>query len=268
MTPSFIASQMQTEPSSNLEQRIASLFVGDLRHFAGQLKIGPALPQTVRGDQLLEPGMMALIQRQFDAQCGETDPRVVVSIWAKMHFAKVLPSWMTTHLLLDWSLPIRFDEVSFGMTVDGGTTFLQVPHEGTPSIQSHDDFAPYEDLVFRHLAPCIELLSARSRVTERVFWNSASNYFEAMVLRLEPKYGDRASMISARRLINSPCLADGRANPLFRPVTYEQEGYLLVRRRRVCCMRYRVPDGIFCKNCPSPLRSPAQAQTPYGSSLE
>lgn len=268
MTTSSISSQMHEEQSSDLEQRIASLFVGELRHFAGQLKIGPALPQTIRADQLLEPWMMALIQRQFDAQCGETDPRVVVSIWAKMHFAKVLPSWMATHLLLNWSLPIRFDEVSFGITADGGTTFLQVPRDGAPSIQSDDDSAPYEDLVYGHLAPCIELLSARSRVTERVLWNSASNYFEAMVLRLEPKHGYRASIISARRLINSPHLADGRANPLFRPVTYEQEGYRLVRRRRVCCMRYRVPDGEFCKNCPSPLRSPIQAQPPYGPSLD
>lgn len=125
-----------------------------------------------------------------------------------------------------------------------------------------DDFEPFEALVFGHLEPCIELLSARSRVTARVLWNSAANLFEAVLNRIEMAYGARASVMSARRVVASERWSDGRDNPLFHAVSYRHEGDRLVRRRRVCCMRYRVPDRVFCQNCPSPLRRAAGAAGP------
>ncbi|HDZ38600.1 MAG TPA: hypothetical protein ENH62_09990 [Marinobacter sp.] len=45
---------------------------------------------------------------------------------------------------------------------------------------------------------------------------------------------------------------DGRRNPLFQPVNYliatTGEGH--DRRRRLCCIRYLIPELDYCSNCP------------------
>ncbi|UXR95060.1 hypothetical protein FY157_25450 (plasmid) [Agrobacterium tumefaciens] len=54
----------------------------------------------------------------------------------------------------------------------------------------------------------------------------------------------------ALELLESPHMADGSRNPLFRPILYRQYEGKPKRLRRICCIRYLINGLDYCKTCP------------------
>ncbi|MGQ3198133.1 MAG: (2Fe-2S)-binding protein, partial [Hydrogenophaga sp.] len=82
--------------------------------------------------------------------------------------------------------------------------------------------------------------------TRRVLWSNAGNLFEAFIRRLDETHPGLRGLAPAREWLEMP-------TPLHRPVIYLPRAEGVHRMRRICCMRYLVPDRVFCTTCPSPL---------------
>ena len=90
----------------------------------------------------------------------------------------------------------------------------------------------------------------RTEVTARVFWSNVGNTFEAMLRRIEAVSGASDRLSEAQRMLSVPTAPSGEPNPLFDAVHYVLEDGAPMRRRRVCCLQYLLPDRRFCKACP------------------
>ena len=227
---------------------------GRMAPFRGRLGIGPpGADRNVTVLDLMTPAHLEQVRRHFDAAHGATDARVVASIWSKWHFAIVMPAWFIGRVLMGRRLPTALDQVSFDVNEEGRTLCLRLPAPGERDEDARGADTSWHAFMEQHLVPFVDLMAERTGVTRRVLWSNAGNLFEAFVKRLDETHPGLGGMAPARELLETPMGADGLANPMCRPVLYLPRAEGLHRMRRICCMRYLVPDRVFCSTCPSPL---------------
>jgi ferric iron reductase protein FhuF len=228
---------------------LCSFLIGDLARFQYGL-VGPDDSRPdVRAEDLLDDATMTMIIERFNAKFGQTDPRAIMSMWASIYFTDVIPPLLTANIMLDLAPMLGLSQVSFIMSKSLRIEALKIPRD-LVSLADAGAAIRFDSLVSAHLVPFIELVARRAHVTRRVLWSNAGNVFEAFTLKLKAVTGDRPGFQHARELLTMPTLC-GRRNPLFEPVRYV-EGR---RIRRVCCMRYLIPNQNVCGVCPLPADS-------------
>jgi ferric iron reductase protein FhuF len=233
----------------SVKQTIDQVTVGDYDCFAGGL-VGRDDPRpSVPADALLDDAMRARIEARFARRFDHFDPRAVHSIWMKWYLNLFLPPLLLTDLFLMRSLPVALDRVSFVLGDDARIAAVKLGNTGKDTSRA-DPFDRFQSLTFDHFEPLIEIWSARTEVTRRVFWSNVGNTFEAMLRRVETVSGKFERLEQARRLLSEPLWTDGRQNPLYDAVFDVIEAGVPVRRRRMCCLQYLLPDRRFCKACP------------------
>lgn len=188
---------------------------------------------------------------RFAEQYRQGDRRAIASLWSKWHFSAVIAPALAANLLLERDLPIRLEQLHVLVSPQGRTERLCLRHEGLP-LPSRDAFERFTTLIDHHLGPLIELLSTLSGASPWVFWSNAGNFFEYYVKVIEQHPMASASPFGeAVMLLDSRHYPDGRRNPLFRPVRYLESRHDEVRRvRKLCCLRYLLPELNQCGNCP------------------
>ncbi len=190
------------------------------------------------------------------------DRRALASLWSKWHFGALLAPYLAANLLLERDLPVGLDDVGVCLTAEGRTECLQLAHAGRP-LGSLDGFTRFSTLIDDHLTPLITRLAALSGASAKVFWSNVGNTFEHFLSALEAHPMAHPGVAAeGQRLLESRTLPDGRRNPLYQPVRYVQPAAKgdappePVRRvRRVCCLRYLLPELGYCGNCPLPKAS-------------
>lgn len=243
---------------TSVKETIDAVAVGEYDCFAGGL-VGQDDPRpSVPADALLNDAMRATVEARFARRFDSFDRRAVHSIWMKWYLNAFLPPLMLTDLFLMRSLPVALDRVSFVIGEDARIAAVKIGGVGQDTRYA-DPFDRFQSLVFDHFDPLIEIWSARTDVTHRVFWSNVGNTFEAMLRRVETVSGMSVRLKQARRLLREPLWSDGRQNPLYDAVYEVIEADGPVRRRRVCCLQYLLPDRRFCKACPiEEARAPQQ----------
>lgn len=234
---------------SNVFAEIEELAKGDYAPFGGRL-VGPDDRRpAVDAAALLDVDMQRAIHGRFAQRFPRFDRRATLSIWVKWHLNAVLPPLLMADVLLAWRLPLALDDVAFIIADDARTAAMRCQHEGRAST-TVDPFERFGELIFDHFTPLVALLTARTGLTRRVLWSNIGNTFEAMLRRIENVSGQSERLASADRLLAEPRWSDGRPNPLHGAVHYVGRDRPADRRRKVCCLQYRLPDRRFCTACP------------------
>jgi ferric iron reductase protein FhuF len=234
---------------SDIVTAIDQVTVGDYECFAGCLARAGDPRTSVMAGKLLDAPMRALIEKRFAERFDSFDPRAVHSIWMKWYLNAILPPLLLADVILARKMPMALDRVRFIVGDDGRVSSVILDSESEDST-GVDPFERFQGLIFDHFAPLIEIWSAHTDVTRRVYWSNVGNTFEAMLRRIELISGPSLRLSEAQRLIDEPRWPDGRTNPLFDAVHYAEESGLPERRRRVCCLQYALPDRRFCRACP------------------
>ncbi len=240
---------------------LSQLYIGPL-----EVLTPPSVGQTpatdvMPGRDLLVPARLSSLLERFGTQYGHGDRRGVASQWSKWHFNSVVAPALAANLLLERELPLALDEIGVTLTADGHTGNLWLPHEGSP-LAGLDPFVRFEAMLDRHLTPLIGTLAGISGASPRVFWSNLGNVFEyfANAATAHPMALPGASD-DARHLLDSRCYPDGRRNPLYRPVRYVEDGESETKRiRRLCCVRYLLPELDYCSNCPLSCHPPSRSR--------
>jgi len=210
---------------------------------------------SVGASELLDGAMKKAISRRFNKRFPGFDDRAAHSIWMKGYLNVVIPPVVMADVLLEQSLSLGLNELRFIASADGKIVAIKMLSEAVPT-NGQDPFARFEQLVFHHFAPLIEMFSERTDVTPSVYWSNVGVAFEAMLRRIERVSGCGARLWEAQRLIDEPFWRDGRVNPLFGAVQYRCEGDTRItikartRTRRVCCLKYLLPSLRLCPGCP------------------
>ena len=237
-----------------------------------------SLPQPVCGEpddgglyltfrQLGDPTVQAMIQERFAPAYPDGDRRAVASMWSKWLFNALLPT--VTGLLLTEGRGCTADDSSVGVVLSEAgypqRFWIRETGDVTAPVAIPVGLAA---LARQRLSPVIDALSTVSGASRNVFWSNAGNTLEYVIgemarhpaitpLMLEQGY----AFLECRRL------DDGQRNPLFRPVRYRApagETGSVERQRRVCCIRYLLPNLSYCSNCPLNCRRGNVAATDEG----
>lgn len=232
---------------------LENLYLGPLDGFSPP-GVGkpPDQSSMLRAIDLLDTQRLGTQLTRFSTQYRQTDRRAVASLWSKWHFSALISSTLASNLLLDHDLPIGLDEVSIEVGSEGQTRRLWITDTGRP-LATQNALTRFTKLIDSHLVPLITALADYSGASPKVFWSNAGNVFEYFTeaLQTHPLANSR-SVEPARELLASRYLLDGRRNPLFQPVNYliATTGEGRDRRRRLCCIRYLIPELDYCSNCP------------------
>lgn len=212
----------------------------------------PDQSPTLRVIDLLNPDLLAKQLQLFSIQYNQADRRAIASMWSKWHFSALISTTLAFNLLLEHEVPVGIEDVSVELGSNGQTRRLWISDTGRPLV-SQSAFIRFTKLIDNHLAPLIAALASYSGASPKVFWSNAGNVFEhfAEALQSHP-LANTDSINSARALLASRHLQDGRRNPLYQPVNYlaAATGEGCERRRRLCCIRYLIPELEYCSNCP------------------
>ena len=185
---------------------------------------------------------------------GDQDRRGLVSLWSMQHAYVAMTGAVVASLALEIDLPVRLDETRLVME-DGLPAAIVVPHQGER--RSYDcAFQRFERLVEGQVAPVVEALSACAKISPKVLWNNAANFFEYVLQEMERRpdaFPDAAAR--GRPLVAEPLRPDGARNRFYNPVRYVDVGDPIARWRNVCCLRHLLPEFEgYCANCPHRLK--------------
>jgi ferric iron reductase protein FhuF len=229
----------------------AKLFSGDLAVYADRFVLAHERPPACPGSDLADPERLAMLLARFGARrYPGGDRRAVASLWAKQHFATLLPPFLAITLLAEQDIDVGLAAIGCSFSEEGVTQSIHLADAGRPA-RPNDAFERFQPLMDRHLTPMIAALAAASGVSRKVLWSNAGNMFDFIVRRIERVVGARPPVADALALMAAKRLPDGRPNPLYDPVRYSS-GEVAARMRRVCCIRYLIPELGYCSTCPLP----------------
>lgn len=230
---------------------LAPLFIGPLAAFEEKLQLR-SHPRTDL------PAAVFFQHETFSAFVDDllarykTDERLaLVSLWSKWYFSTFLAPVMAANLLQQRELPLALADVGLKLGDDARPQALHLRDEGQ-ILPPCTAFERFHTLVECHLEPVIGILASVSRASPRLFWSNAANTFEFVTTRIElHPLADISSTLPAREILTARLRPDGRRNPLFAPVRYQDIGEDEPQRlRRICCIRYRLPGVGYCSSCP------------------
>ncbi|GHE21907.1 siderophore-iron reductase FhuF [Halomonas urumqiensis] len=243
-----------------MPRALSQLYIGPLQGLAPPRVSAIPGPGTEAAHDLLDPLRLASRLEHVGAQHANGDRRAVASLWSKWHFSGLMAHGLASNLLLERDLPLALDDLHLETSPNGHTQQFILRHAGRPlaELAPHSRFAT---LLEGHLVPLVDALVKVSGASPKVFWSNAGNYFEYFSRALvEHPMASTGVSDSATALMESARLPDGRRNPLYRPVRYVLSTDSSTvsspprRVRRLCCIRYLIPELEVCANCPLTCR--------------
>lgn len=225
---------------------LASLLPAPLAGILEPLVLADDDRPGVPGRELFAEHQLRQCLAAFARNYVEADTQAVATQWSKWHFSIVLTPVLALNLVADWRLPIALDQIAVLLSPDSRTMAIRLRDAGGRARfdSAHGRFAP---IVETHLAPVVSALSQASGLPAKVLWSNAGNVAEAVVAECAQRLGeDHPGVRGARAFLASRAWPDGRRNELFEPVRYAAG----LRRRRICCLRYRIDALPLCKSCP------------------
>lgn len=242
------------------------LFVGNFERYRDVLvvegqdqRVGVPARDLVSGE-----GLARLLAEYRCSQPGD-DQRALISLWSRHYFAKLTVPVVVANLMSGHKLPVALDQVEVIMGKDGVPEAFRLPHEGRPfETTPQDSFERFGELLDHNFAPLIEGWCAHIKISRRVLWNNAANYFEWLIRTLESTGVPDSLLMDGQQLVKLNKRPSGQSNPMANPVRYVErgEGVEPQRQRQQCCLRYRLPGLALCQNCPLIDRPPKGARLP------
>ena len=92
----------------------------------------------------------------------------------------------------------------------------------------------------------MKAVAQASGLAPKVLWSNVGNWFDGLAGEAEAMGAAGAG--DARALLGLERAPDGTRNPLFAAVRHTPKG----RKRKVCCLRYLMPELDLCDTCPLP----------------
>jgi ferric iron reductase protein FhuF len=228
---------------------VAAQVPDSLAAYRDGVAAGPGGAQALPLCALRDPGLFDTTLAAFAAGLGEDcdtgcggacaapDRRVLVSYWSQFYLAALATPALTALMRLGRPLPLAFDALRVELDAAGRPVRFLIPEAALGC-----DPAPgLAGLVEAHLRPFVELCHARCGIAPRILWGNAAVILDYVARELCEGAGaacdDVASCLGWRA---GPACA---RSPLSQALCPGASG---CRRRRVCCLRHRLPGVPSC----------------------
>ncbi|MGG5873109.1 siderophore-iron reductase FhuF [Pseudomonas peli] len=234
---------------------LATLFSGDLARYRNVFVAADDPREAISGAQFLQPQTLSTLMARFRPQFATADQRGLASIWANQYFMRLFPPVISAALLLDQRMPLRIEQLAIIVDGEGLPLVFKLPGPCEPLPPPQNPFERFAHLLDDNLQPFIQALCAHTGVSAKVLWSNAGNYFEAWLGQLQKRSDQPQLLLDGQRLLSATQRPDGSRNPLYAPIRYidieHADGQVRPwRQRRLCCIRYVLPEVELCPNCP------------------
>ncbi|TDJ74249.1 siderophore-iron reductase FhuF [Pseudomonas putida] len=223
-----------------------------------RLSLDPARSR-LRASQLLESATLTELLACYSQRFPGCDRRAVISLWSKGYFEALFPPLLAATLSLELRLPIALEDLGIDVNERGTPILIVLPDPG--QVMDHPDQATQQlcQLFHDNLTPFVEHVARFGKVSARALWGNVAAYLAwAMNLLVQQQWLAPRRALEVRALFSARELPDGRANPLHSAYQFETaDGQ---PRRKVCCLRYQLPDLPYCADCPLTCRPPRTAR--------
>ncbi|MBB6342363.1 ferric iron reductase protein FhuF [Pseudomonas fluvialis] len=230
---------------------LAPLFQGPFAQYREVLTLLDDPRPALSGREFVSPERLEQQMLRFAPEHAEGDRRALLSLWSKYYFLRLIPPVLAAGLILNWRLPLDFDEIQVVVGADGLPEAFKLPHGGERwNCPPQDGFERFGDLLDANLLPFIEGLRAHRKIAARVLWSNAGNYFEWFMATLGGLPFPKPMLAPGLQVLEARLRPDGARNPLFDPIRYvpQGEGCAPWRQRRQCCIRNEL-GMTMCDNC-------------------
>lgn len=202
------------------------------------------------GSQLWTAPSLDFIVARYAQEHGASDRRALLSHWSKSYLEALLPGALVACLLLDRELPLAFDELGLQLDADGNVANLLLPSGSLVLPADADFYRRCQRLLETNLEPFVEGLARHARISARAVWGNVAAYLAWALRLLVQHFGLPPERLNqALQVFSAPTYPDGRPNPIQRayqfPTDLQGQPW-----RRVCCLRYCLPELPYCADCP------------------
>ena len=244
---------------------LQTCLTGDHAWIGERLALAGSRDEAIPAIDLLEPHTIGQIVDQFAERHPGGDRRAIVSLWAQWYFLALLTPSIAAALCLGRVLPVGIREISVALDSTGRPDVVVLDSDGI--IPSHGAAPIFDKLISHNLESLIASMCRSFDIAPRVLWSNAGTVIEWTLTQFAPSARDTGALAEGQRLLQQRSRA-GKANPLYEPVRYVPENGPLIRRRRVCCLRYRLDGVAHCGDlCPLPsVRGEARQELRGGAS--
>lgn len=234
---------------------LAPCFTGTLLRFKDALALPGEHPSSIAGRDLLDVDVTEDLLSRFAVLHPGGDRRALVSMWTHWHFGALIIPTTAAILLLDRNLPVDLDHVRIALQDDGRTEAVIVADDGgAREVDRSDRFA---GLFAGHVEPLVHHFAAHFRVSPRLLWANAATIFDWTLQQAAAFDGVcRSALDEGRSVLESKLDTKGCSNPMSGIMLWREQDGQMVRKRKVCCLRYLLPGMADCGSlCPLPAPS-------------
>lgn len=194
-------------------------------------------------DFLAGDGFSETLDRYAESH-GGADRRAVASFWSLYYFSALTIPYVVARRA-EMTLPVDLDAMTIAIGDDGLPRAFGLPHEGDWS-EGRDLVEVITPLVEGHLSRVVALLKEKSGIAPKLAWNNAAVYIDYAFNATDrsPPAGD--DHWPSRPLFDCPLLANGGRNPFHGCLRHETDDGAVHCRRKVCCLRYKLPGIPGC----------------------
>jgi len=257
--------RIAAEVASEVAAEVAAQVPASLAAYRDGVAAGPggpgALPLGALRDADVFDATLAAFGAGFGAAFRNADPRVRVSYWSQYYLAALATPALTALVRLGRPLPLAFDALSLELDAAGRPCRFRLPADGAGCAACPPP--GLSGLVEAHLRPFVELCHARCGIAPRVLWGNAAVILDHVARELGTPLGEGEGNGAGAALACPATCPAGRASacddvaaclgwrtgpgcarsPLAQALSPAASG---CRRRRVCCLRHRLPGVPSC----------------------
>lgn len=231
---------------------LESAFAGRLSGLASSLIINSNI-NALPGNQLILPDVITDRLQRFSSEFPNATRQSLVALWMRWHAMRLLAAVVIPALVLDRRLPVRLDEC--GVIFSHEQAYPQAIQitDSAAVFATDDPFRRFDVLIWQHLDPFIAALAYHGRTSAKLLWGNTAIQFDWFVQQIILEMSDQGLPLhcDARALFGVRLWPDGRSNPLFEPWRTVPAGNNEPRRRKVCCLYYKLgPGKELCGDCP------------------
>jgi len=234
---------------------VAAQVPDSLAAYRGGVAAGPGGAEALPLCALRDPGLFDATLAAFAAglgaacdtgcgtgcgtACAAHDRRVLVSYWSQFYLAALATPALTALMRLGRPLPLAFDALHLELDATGRPARFLIPEA-----ESGCDPAPgLAGLVEAHLRPFVELCHARCGIAPRVLWGNAAVILDYVAGELGGREGAAPACDDVAACLGWRAGPACARSPLSQALCPGASG---CRRRRVCCLRHRLPGVPSC----------------------
>ena len=180
---------------------LAPLFRGEFEAYRDVLVLADDPRPGMPLDLLLAPAAFGDVLGGFAQRYNGDDRRALASLWAKHYIVKLLPPVMGATLLLRWRLPLSLHDTAVVLDEGYLPQAFRLSGKGEPfAADVSDPFELFSGLLDDHLQPLFQALSSQVKLSPKVLWSNAGNYFENL-LNLMARAGMPAERLAAGHVL-------------------------------------------------------------------